>query len=427
MTIDPSRHWSRLPKDREELLSLFLGVREQTESLCSPLKNEDFQLQSMPDCSPPKWHLAHTTWFFETFVLRDREKSFQPHHPLYHFLFNSYYEAEGPRWPRAQRGQLSRPTVHEVFDYREAVNQRVKRLLENLGTDGLEGLLPVIELGLHHEQQHQELLLTDLKHAFALNPLCPVYSPNHPANNTNDISTKSARWIEHPGGLVLIGHDGQGFAFDNESPRHQQFLSPFRIAHKPVTCGEFMAFMRSGGYDRAELWLSDGWACRKAQQWDSPLYWQNRDGGWWQYTLEGLRPVAPNEPVAHLSFYEADAFARWAECRLPTEAEWETACGAAMPASRRQGLHPTHQTGEPGQVWEWTSSPYTAYPGYRPAAGALGEYNGKFMCNQMVLRGASCVTPSHPMQHSRASYRNFFPPDARWQFTGLRLAKDHLP
>ena len=426
MTILPSRHRLPLTNDREELLTLFLGVREQTDCLCEPLAVEDHQLQSMPDCSPPKWHLAHTTWFFETFVLREREKDFQPHHPLFHFLFNSYYEAEGPRWPRAQRGQLSRPTVEEVRQYREAVNRRMAGLLETVSTATFEEIRPILELGLHHEQQHQELLLTDLKHAFAQNPLRPVYRQGHPVH-ASAASACHTGWIEQPGGMVWIGHRGPGFAFDNEAPRHQQFLRPFRIADKPVSNGEFQAFLRAGGYERPEFWLSDGWACRKAQQWSGPLYWEQRENGWWHFTLEGCRPVEAHEPISHLSYYEADAFARWAECRLPTEVEWEMACGPLMLGSRQQGFHPAAGAGLPGQVWEWTSSPYTAYPGYRPAAGALGEYNGKFMCNQMVLRGASCATPSHPLQHSRPTYRNFFPPDARWQFTGLRLAKDMHP
>ena len=426
MTIHPASHPKTRADDRGNLLNLFKGVRNQSEQLCHSLETEDYQLQSMPDCSPPKWHLAHTTWFFEAFVLKQHEQNFQAHHPLFNFLFNSYYEAEGPRWPRQSRGQLSRPTIQEVRQYRASVNQRVASLLDTIGSDTLETILPVLELGLHHEQQHQELLLTDLKHAFAQNPLCPVYHSSHPSHQTAQ-NNSLLHWIDHAGGLVWVGHDGKSFAFDNEGPRHQQFVQPFRIANRPVNCADYLAFMRAGGYERPDWWLSDGWACRKAHHWTSPLYWELRDGQWWHFTLQGFRPVALDEPVFHISFFEADAFARWSEARLPTETEWETACGESLPQSRTHSLHPSGHSGHPGQVWEWTSSPHTAYPGFKPAAGALGEYNGKFMCNQMVLRGASCVTPSNPLQHSRPTYRNFFPPEARWQYTGLRLAKDSQP
>jgi ergothioneine biosynthesis protein EgtB len=405
------------------LLTRYGEVRRQTEDLVAPLEPEDFVVQSMPDASPAKWHLAHTTWFFETFALAQADANYRPYTSDYGFLFNSYYNAIGERIARARRGILTRPTVAQVRSYRHAVDERMMARLE----DGLPAeLAPIVELGLHHEQQHQELILTDIKHAFAANPLRPAYR-----ERASEPSPAAAplKWVEVPGGLVEIGHVGPDFAFDNEGPRHRVYLEPFGLASRPTTNGEFLGFVADGGYDRPEFWLSDGWAARQTLGWTAPLYWETRDGSHWTMTLAGMRPLDEAEPVTHLSYYESDAFARWADARLPTEAEWEAAASGQSVAGHfvESGrFHPAPtSTREPlaqlfGDVWEWTSSPYVAYPGYRPAAGALGEYNGKFMCNQFVLRGGSCATPE---SHIRPTYRNFFPPDARWQFTGVRLAK----
>ncbi len=410
------------PVTRTSLRARYGTARDCTERLCAPLEPEDYQLQSMPDCSPPKWHLAHTTWFFETFVLAPHAPRFKPFHPLYCYLFNSYYDAVGDRWPRPARGLLSRPTVAEVYAYRHAVDERVLALLEFADERAIAAIAPVVELGLNHEEQHQELLLTDLKHAFGLNPLRPQYAS--PAGET-PAAPSSFEWERHPAGVRWVGHDGSGFAFDNEGPRHRVFVAAFEVASRPVTCGEFLRFMEAGGYERPELWLSDGWAARQRSDWSAPLYWHRDDPGpeWRVFTLRGERPLDPAEPVCHVSFYEADAYARWAGARLPTEFEWETAAGSREIGGNFLDSERLHPAGGAfcGDVWVWTASPYVAYPGYRPATGALGEYNGKFMCNQMVLRGGSCVTP---VGHVRPTYRNFFPPDARWQFSGLRLAKE---
>ena len=402
------------------LADRFRAVRAQTLRLCKPLATEDYQLQSMPEASPPKWHLAHTTWFFEAFVLAVAEPGFKPFHPQFGFLFNSYYEAVGVRWPRGSRGLLSRPTVAEVMAYRRAVDERILTVIERLEPR----LLDLVELGLNHEEQHQELLLTDLKHAFGINPLRPAYAKSapDPANKTTPLS-----WHDFPAGVRHLGHDGDGFAFDNELPRHRIFLEAFQIASRLVSAGEYFAFIDDGGYRRPELWLADGWASRLQHGWEMPLHWSKDQGGWSVFTLHGNRPLDLERPVCHVSFYEADAFARWSGARLPTEAEWETTVdkvGRSGNFLETGHLHPMADQGTGqffGDAWEWTGSPYIAYPGYRPAPGAVGEYNGKFMCNQIVLRGGSCVTPA---EHIRPTYRNFFPPDARWQFSGLRLARD---
>lgn len=405
---------------------LYRTIRHATETLCEPLEIEDYGVQSMPDASPVKWHLAHTLWFYETFLLQPHLAGYQPFHPQFGFLFNSYYEALGSRWPRAERGLMVRPTVAEVFRYRAHVDEHMDQFLSALDDPQLAANLV---LGLHHEQQHQELIVTDLKHAWAGNPLAPAYRPVPPKSGT----TPSLGWHEHSGGLVQQGHDGPGFAFDNESPRHPIYLQPFRLASRLVRNGEYREFILDGGYDRPELWLSDGWAVRKSRDWTRPLYWVKDQDEWALVTLAGQRRLEPEEPVCHVSYYEADAFARWSGARLPTEGEWEAAAadlpvaghfleaGRFHPASgcAADDRGPLHQMF--GDVWQWTASPYVAYPGYRPSEGALGEYNGKFMCNQFVLRGASCATPR---SHARRTYRNFFPPDARWQFTGIRLAKD---
>jgi ergothioneine biosynthesis protein EgtB len=397
------------------------AVRAATERLCDPLEAEDYVVQSMPDASPAKWHLAHTTWFFETFVLAPHLPGFRPHHPDWGILFNSYYVAAGPRHARPERGMLTRPTVREVYAYRAEVDEQVQRLLRDPAA-ARPGLAGAAELGLHHEQQHQELLLTDLLHAFSRNPLRPAYREALPPGG----EPGKAEWRSFDGGLCRIGHEGPDFAFDNEGPAHRQWLEPFQMASRLVTAGEFAAFAEDGGYQRPELWLSDGWAAAQAGGWKAPLHWELRDGRWTRFTLHGLLPLDAAAPVTHVSHYEADAYARWTGARLPTEAEWEVAAGTAplqgqfvedgwlVPLAGRSAA------GLLGAAWVWTASPYVGYPGFRPAAGALGEYNGKFMANQMVLRGGSCLSPR---AHLRPSYRNFFPPQARWQMSGIRLAR----
>ena len=414
--------------DLSQFAAPYQAVRRCTEQLCEPLATEDYVVQSMPDASPVKWHLAHTSWFFETFVLTPHLPGYQPFHPQFRVLFNSYYNAVGPRWSRAQRGILSRPTVAEVYAYRAHVDQALIDFCQSSKRGAAAEVGRILTLGLHHEQQHQELIVTDVKHALACNPLHPIYRPAP----VSAADVCAPEWLTFPASLVTVGHAGDGFAFDNESPRHQVYLQGFRLANRLVTNGEYLDFLSSGGYERPELWLSDGWTVRQAQEWTSPLYWLHQDKEWLLMTLGGLLPLNPAEPVCHVSFYEADAYARWAGARLPTETEWETGAGTLPLAGHflESGhFHPAAAAPDDrgplfqlyGDVWQWTASPYVGYPGFAPAEGALGEYNGKFMCNQMVLRGASCATPR---SHARRTYRNFFPPDARWQFMGIRLAQD---
>ena len=413
----------------EDLATLYDGVRTASEALARPLSAEDCTVQSMPDASPVKWHLAHTTWFFETFVLEAHTKSFKPFDPAFRVLFNSYYNAVGEKHPRPERGMLTRPSLAEVIAYRQHVDRRVHDLLR--ARAGVSSAVSdLITLGLNHEEQHRELMLTDMKHLLSRNPLAPAYSARWPLTA---VRPRKTRWVTVPGAIYEVGHPGHGFSFDNEGPRHRVLLESFELASHPVTYGEYIAFIEDGGYQRPELWLSMGWDTVRAQGWDAPMYWYKRDGRWFNFTLHGMVEVEPSTPACHLSYFEADAYARWSGARLPTEAEWEIASTEASKAGNfveSGALHPLAPRIDPpasgfaqmfGDVWEWTQSDYAPYPGYRPAVGAVGEYNGKFMCNQYVLRGGSCVTP---MRHIRPTYRNFFPPEARWQFSGMRLARD---
>jgi ergothioneine biosynthesis protein EgtB len=446
---------------RADLLRRYECIRAFSELLCAPLVPEDYVVQSMPDVSPTKWHLAHTSWFFETFLLAPHSPDYQPFNPHFAYLFNSYYLTVGDRHCRQNRGQLSRPTVSEVYDYRKHVDACMRRFLREISHAKLAELRAMIELGLHHEQQHQELMLTDIKHVFWVNPLRPAYRAREhvPAPQPPPM-----RWARFDGGMHGIGHAGDSFAFDNESPRHRVFLDPFEIGSRLVTNGEYLAFIKDGGYRTATLWLSEGFATAQQEQWQAPQYWIQQDGQWWHHTLSGLRPVDPHEPVCHVSFFEADAFARWAGARLPSEEQWEVtsqsvplegsfvesgrlhpgsitdptalssqapardlgSCASVTPDSRCLDSPDMTVTGTSlrqmfGETWQWTRSAYGGYPGYHPAAGALGEYNGKFMCNQFVLRGGSCATSR---THIRRTYRNFFAPAVRWQFTGIRLSRD---
>jgi len=419
------RHWTER----------FDTVRNQTLKLVEPLTPDDQMVQSMPDASPPKWHLAHTTWFFEAFILEPHVPGYLPFDERFGFLFNSYYKKLGGHPNRTIRGTFSRPSLDQIHLYRAHVDAAIRDLL---GRKTSAELLRLLELGMNHEQQHQELIVTDIKHGFWTNPLHPGYQPSQLRTIEYPVSAVPLTWFQFDEGVYEVGHDMRGFAFDNESPRHRTWLNSFSIVSRLVTNKEYLAFIDDDGYRRPELWLSDAWDHVCTDGWVSPLYWERAVESWVQFTCSGMLPLNLNEPVCHVSFYEADAFARWSGARLPTEFEWETAAASLSSDDNKCGnfmemetFHPAAiqqtsraQTGLRqmfGDVWEWTSSPYTAYPGYHPPAGAEGEYNGKFMCNQMVLRGGSCVTPQ---SHIRSTYRNFFPPQARWQFSGIRLARD---
>ena len=461
-TLTPPDHAAGF--ERASLLKAFLDMRAQTEKLCEPLETEDYVVQSVSDVSPPKWHLAHTSWFFENFILDPNQAGYERFHPKYHYLFNSYYNLAGKYHPRVKRGIVTRPTVSQIYDYRKHVTESTATLIEHANEELLLPLGDIVTLGINHEQQHQELLVTDIKHILWCNPLEPVYRERAPETTE---SPARLGWLEFASGLHEIGFDresnGDGFCFDNELPRHKTYLEDYRIADRLVTNGEYLEFMADGGYQRPELWLSDGWYTLNEERWDCPMYWEERDGAWWNFTLSGMRPVDPNEPVVHVSHYEADAYARWAGKRLPTEPEWEHAV-AGLPYAGNfvdsERYHPAalssgfgapvgahgRAPGQPsaapntvrpelvegreapdavrfqfyGDVWEWTGSAYLPYPGFEPLPGAVGEYNGKFMSSQMVLRGGSCATPQ---DHIRATYRNFFQPNLRWQFMGIRLAE----
>jgi ergothioneine biosynthesis protein EgtB len=415
----------------QRLLVRFRQVRDFTTHLCEELEPEDCVVQSMPDVSPAKWHLAHTTWFFETFVLEKWIPRYRPEVPQYAYLFNSYYNAAGDMHRRDLRGLISRPTVEETHRYRSSIDSHIDNLLSGADEKLLAEIEPIITLGINHEQQHQELLLTDIKHVLAQNPLYPVFRERKSELETRKVSPQDFAEFEET--TVQIGHDGNGFSYDNEGPRHPALLPHFSLASRVVTNGEYLEFMESGGYTRPEFWLSLGWIIVNEQRWQAPLYWMKRDGAWWNFTLSGFRSVGESEPVTHVSYFEADAFANWSGARLPTEFEWEHAATdlsiegnfveseqfhPQVSSVSAQDRHPDQMFGD---VWEWTRSGYAPYPGYRAAPGALGEYNGKFMCNQYVLRGGSCATSR---THIRQTYRNFFPPEKRWQFTGIRLARD---
>jgi ergothioneine biosynthesis protein EgtB len=408
----------------DKLLTEFLSVRNYTEQLCSPLATDDYQLQSIVQTSPPKWHIAHVTWFFEAFILSQCLPGYKLFHRDFDFIFNSYYYTHGMMHPRPRRGMLSRPTTEEVYRYRAYVDEHMQALISDPSPIAWSELVFRVTLGLHHEQQHQELLLMDVKHNFSVNPLKPAYRTDLPSPRGQ---SRPMHWREREGGIYRIGHAGDGFAYDNETPNHEVLLRDHRLADRFVTNGEYLAFMNDGGYSDPALWLSDGWALIQGENWQHPLYWQQEEGEWSQFTLGGMRELNLQEPVCHLSYYEADAYARWAGKRLPLEVELETLL-QQQPITGNFAdsdvLHPA-PAGEEGQwfgdLWAWTASPYTAYPGFKPLAGTFGEYNGKFMSNQMVLKGGSCVTSAN---HVRASYRNFFYPNERWAFTGLRLAED---
>ena len=433
-----SVHLSKL-YDPKKLLIEYKNVRKQSENLCEPLEIEDFGLQVMADVSPPKWHLAHTTWFFETFLLKQFSSNYQEYHPLYDYLFNSYYNAIGQQFQRSHRGWLSRPTVKEVYEYRQIIDEKMEALINSSIVDNLDVQLGIL-LGIHHEQQHQELLLTDLKYSWKQNPILPTYARFSHKEGLSDL--ESMQFIAFEGGKIEMGYAGDEFSFDNERPRHSTWIEPFRLANRLVTNREYLAFIEDGGYQNASLWLSDGWSTLHSPNtpWTSPYYWQNVDGQWFEYSLNGLQELNLNNPVCHVSAYEADAFARWCGCSLPSEAQWEHAAFSQQNSQHSIAgnfvesgrFHPTlidhsfsskasqtiHQLF--GDVWEWVSTSYAPYPGFEPFPDTMSEYNGKFMCNQLVLKGGSCVTPQ---SHIRLTYRNFFYPKDRWQFSGIRLSQ----
>ncbi len=413
-----------LQSDEADWIAAYRTIRADTESICSPLEIDDYQLQSIVETSPPKWHIAHVSWFFETFVLTPYLSGYRPFHPRFAYLFNSYYETVGSMHPRPKRGMLSRPTVAAVYDYRSYVDEHMLALLSSLDVSNRSDVLFRLQLGLHHEQQHQELLFMDIKHNFSVNPLAPAYRTDLKRHLGR---TRPARWVEFEGGIRQIGATDEGFHFDNETPRHGVLLEDWRLADRLVTNEEYLEFVEDGGYDDPRLWLADGWQLIRRRDWRHPLYWSRSDGEWREFTLGGMRPLNPHQPVAHISCYEADAYARWAEKRLPTEAELECAL-ATQPVNGNFAddgyLHPGPATTAGqwyGDLWNWTSTAYSPYPGFKPLEGSMGEYNGKFMANQMVLKGGCCATPAG---HIRASYRNFFYPHDRWAFSGLRLAED---
>lgn len=412
---------------RANILEKYREVRSFTLHLVEPLETEDFVIQPMNNASPTKWHLAHTSWFFETFVLEKYQPGFKSLHPQYAYFFNSYYLQTGVPFSRANRGMLSRPTVKEVFEYRHYVNEQVSNFIENCDDDVWEEAAKVMEIGLNHEQQHQELILTDLKYLLAQNPLLPIYREKKMDETDNP---DALNWISFEEGIIEVGNKGDEFTYDNEHPVHRTFVQNFDLADRLITNREYLEFINDGGYTKSEVWLDEGWSKVKSEEWEAPLYWFKRDDEWFNFTLTGVYPIRMNEPVTHISYYEADAFARWKGCRLPTEQEWELACGNREIQGNFVGddlFHPKSASKNEkklkqmyGDTWEWTQSSYSPYPGYKPLPGALGEYNGKFMANQYVLRGGSCATSK---SHIRKTYRNFFHADARWQFTGIRLAK----
>jgi ergothioneine biosynthesis protein EgtB len=425
ITITPDRSLHA-----EDLLERYRRVRSMTQKLCEPLSDEDMVVQAFVYTSPTKWHLAHTTWFFETFILEQHEPGFKPYNADFRVLFNSYYQSLGERHPRAERGMLTRPGLGEVMAYRDTVDERLAAVLASADEQTVAAIEPLLVLGMNHEQQHQELLLTDVKRLLFCNPVRPAYRADE-REAGDGMRHDEPRWLEFEGRVVSIGHQGVGFAFDNELARHERLLEPYRLCSRPVTNAEYAAFIEDRAYRRPELWLDEAWATICAEGWEQPLYWdRNGDGDWQEFTLHGMAAVEPDAPVTHISFYEAEAFARWSGARLPTEAEWEAAAAGDWDRCAADGqfledgdLHPRAQCGHgfAGGVWEWTRSAHEPYPRYRAPEGAVGEYNGKFMCNSYVLRGGACVTPR---DHVRVSYRNFFHASSRWAFTGLRLAQD---